>query len=119
MKVNGRRGLLAVLFLDLFSGPVQVPLVHVAKSSDGDLRRPHEDVQVVATLAAAADERNPNRLAGGDRLTPSGSDRRMECRPGGDSGGRRGQAPGVFDEVSPIQLIAHVVLLGSRVTRDP
>ena len=119
VKVNGRRGLLAVLFLDLVSGPVHVPLVHVAKSSDRDLRRTHEDVQVVATLAAAADERNPNGLAGGDRLTPSGSDRRMECRPGGDSGGRRGQEPGVFDEVSPIQLIPHGVLLGSHVPRDP
>ena len=54
-----------------------------------------------------------------DRLAPGGADSRMECRPGGDSSGRRGHAPRVFDEVSPIQLIAHVVLLGSRVPRNP
>jgi hypothetical protein len=31
----------------------------------------------------------------------------------------RGQEPGVRDEVSPIQLIAHGILLGAHLPRDP
>ncbi len=119
VKVDRCRWLLAILFLDLLRSPVQMPLVHVAKGNDRDFRRPHEDIQVIPALAAAADERNSDRLAGRDRLAPNGADRRMECRPRGDTSGRRSQAPRVFDEIPPIQLSAHGVVLESHIPRYP
>ena len=121
-KVDARLRLLAGLPLDPLGRPVGVPLIDVGEGGDRDLGSLHEDVEVVGSLSAAADEGHPDRFARRHRLARHGANGRVQARPGGGRRGRdRGSSRG-FHEAAPVQSIGHRCLrgacaLGSRARR--